>query len=173
MAELTEDQKVFIVRELACFGSPSDVAAAVKEEFGVEITRMQVRNYNPTQTDVAKKWKALFEATREAFLKDSASIGIAQKVYRLRELQTWYQWAKGKKNAGLAREILKQAAEEEGGAYTNRRELTGKGGKDLAAGVLAVPMPLTAEEWAALASTQQASLARKAEAEAEAAMTGA
>ncbi len=31
----------------------------------------------------------------------------------------------------LASSLLKQAAEEVGGSYTNRRELTGKDGKDL------------------------------------------
>ena len=41
--------------------------------------------------------------------------------------------AEAKGNFPLAAQLHKQAAEEMGNAYTNRRELTGKDGKDLPA----------------------------------------
>jgi len=133
MARLEEAHKTYVVQQLACFRSPSEVCDLVKEEFGIEIDRQQVRNYNPLQVEVAAKWQALFDATRKKFLETQAEIGIAQQSYRLQELQEWYWWAKRKKNAGLAREILEQAAKESGGGFTNRRELTGKDGKELPA----------------------------------------
>jgi hypothetical protein len=136
MAKLTEDQKRRIVQELACFRTPSEVAAIVKEEYGVEPSRQQVREYNPRQVEVAPKWRELFDATRKAFLADQADIGIAQPSYRLRELQDWYLQAKKSKNGPLAKDLLEQAAKETGGAYTNKREHTGKDGKDL------IPPPL-------------------------------
>ena len=39
--------------------------------------------------------------------------------------------AENQGNMVLASSLLKQAAEEVGGSYTNRRELTGKDGRDL------------------------------------------
>lgn len=133
MARLEEVHKRFVVQQLACFRSPTEVCDLVKEEFDLTITREQVRTYNPLQVTVAPKWKALFAATRESFLAAQAEIGIAQLSYRLQELQEWYWHAKRKKNAGLAKEILEQAAKETGGGFTNRRELTGKDGKELPA----------------------------------------
>lgn len=137
VAALSEEVKCFVVRELACFRTPSEVADRVTEEYGLKLDRRQIQKYNPIQVaEVAPKWRALFDATREAFLRDQASIGISQPAYRLRELQDMYYRAKGKKNDILAKEILEQAAKESGGAFTNRRELTGKEGRDL------VPPPL-------------------------------
>lgn len=128
MPALNEDQKRFIVQGLACFRTPSEVAEAVKEEFGVEVPREQVRNYNPLQVDVAAKWRALFVETRERFLADIAEIGIAHQSFRLRELLDLYQQAKRSRNAMLAASLLEQAAKERGGMFTNRRELTGPDG---------------------------------------------
>ena len=41
MAALNSEVKGFIVQALACFDTPSQVAAAVREEFGIEVTRQQ------------------------------------------------------------------------------------------------------------------------------------
>src|ERR1700688_3621920 len=69
MAKLTDDVQTFLVRQLACFLTPSEVAAAVAEEFGVEIGRQQAWKYHPANNpELAPKWRALFEATRAAFI---------------------------------------------------------------------------------------------------------
>lgn len=128
MPALNADQKRFIVQGLACFKTPSEVAEAVKEEFGIEVPREQVRNYNPLQVEVAEKWRALFAETRERFLADVAEIGIAHQSFRLRELLDLYHNAKRSRNAMLAASLLEQAAKERGGMYTNRREVSGPGG---------------------------------------------
>lgn len=125
MAKLTEEQKRRIVQELACYRTPSEVAAIVKEEFGVEPSRQQVREYNPEQCDCAEKWRALHAATRAAFLESQAQIGIAQPAFRLKVLDEILRRALQKKNDVLAADMLERAAKEVGGAYTNRRELAG------------------------------------------------
>lgn len=133
--KLTEEAKRFVVAALACFDSPATVARAVKEEFGVEIRRQSIEAYDPTKragANCAEKWKALFHETRKAFIEDTAGIGISHKSMRLRALQRMFDLAEARGNLAMMQSILKQAAEEAGGAYTNKRELTGPGGQPLA-----------------------------------------
>ncbi len=138
MARLTEELKTFIVMELACRRTPADVVGRVGDEFGIEITRHQVHEYNPDRAhgkQLAKKWRTLFDETRAKFDKDRSSISVANANYRLREIGEVAERAKARGNDVLLLQALKQAAEEDGGAYTNRREVTGKDGKDLPAAV--------------------------------------
>lgn len=133
-AKLSDEVKTYIVQALACFDSPSIVAAAVKKEFGVEASRQLVESHDPNKkaaSGLAPKWRALFEETRKTFLEDTATIAISHRAVRLRALQRMADKAEGQGNMVLASSLLKQAAEEVGGSYTNRRELTGKDGKDL------------------------------------------
>lgn len=131
MAALTDDVRAFIVRALACYDTPSQVAAAVKEEFGLEIMRQQVAAYDPTKATskkgLAPKWIALFEATRKKFLEDVSQIPIANQATRLRVLDRLLRQAEANRNAPLAAQLLEQAAKEVGGAYTDRRRLIGDG----------------------------------------------
>jgi hypothetical protein len=133
-AKLTDVVKTYIVQSLACFDSPSIVAVAVKREFNVEVSRQLVESHDPNKkaaTGLAPKWRALFEETRKTFLEDTATIAISHRAVRLRALQRMADKAETSGNMVLASSLLKQAAEEVGGSYTNRRELTGKDGKDL------------------------------------------
>lgn len=135
MATLTDPVKFAIVQALACYDTPTQVAAHVKEEFGLVITRQQVANYDPTKTtgaNLSKKLRAIFETTREKFLEDVSGIPIAQQAYRLRVLQRNLERADQRGNAAMVTTILEQAAKELGGAFTNRREVTGKNGQPLA-----------------------------------------
>jgi hypothetical protein len=132
--KLSEEVKTFIVQSLACFDTPSIVVDTVRKEFGETITRQSVEGYDPTKragSNLAEKWKLLFEETRKTFLADTATIAISHRAVRLRALQRMADKAETQGNMVLASSLLKQAAEEVGGAYTNRRELTGKDGKDL------------------------------------------
>jgi hypothetical protein len=93
-----------------------------------------VEGYDPTKragSNLAEKWKLLFEETRKTFLEDTATIAISHRAVRLRALQRMADKAENQGNMVLAASLMKQAAEEVGNAYTNRRELTGKDGKDL------------------------------------------
>ncbi|RVO08206.1 DUF2280 domain-containing protein [Sinorhizobium meliloti] len=133
-AKLSDEVKTYIVQALACFDSPSVVAAAVKKEFGVDVSRQLVESHDPNKkaaSGLAPKWRLLFEETRKTFLEDTASIAISHRAVRLRALQRMAEKAETQGNMVLAASLMKQAAEEVGNAYTNRRELTGKDGKDL------------------------------------------
>jgi hypothetical protein len=137
-SKLDHDQKTFVVQALACFDTPSTVAKAVKAEFGIDITPQSLECYDPTKragANVSARWRALFEATREAFLKDTSRIGISHRSVRLRALQRMAEEAERRGNMVLSAQLLEQAAKEMGNAFTNRRELTGKDGKDLPAPV--------------------------------------
>ncbi|QIG67244.1 DUF2280 domain-containing protein [Rhizobium phage RHph_TM3_3_3] len=133
-AKLTREQQTYVVQALACFDTPTIVAAAVKKDFGVILSPQLAETYDPTKKagrNLAARWKALFEETRKTFLEDTASIAISHRAVRLRALQRMAEKAETQGNMVLASSLLKQAAEEVGGSYTNRRELTGKDGKDL------------------------------------------
>ncbi|AUX76396.1 DUF2280 domain-containing protein [Sinorhizobium fredii] len=133
-AKLSDEVKTFIVQALACFDSPSVVSAAVKKDFGLDVSRQLVESHDPNKkaaSGLAPKWRVLFEETRKTFLEDTASIAISHRAVRLRALQRMADKAETQGNMVLASSLLKQAAEEVGGAYTNRREITGKDGKDL------------------------------------------
>jgi hypothetical protein len=132
--KLSDEVKTFVVQALACFDSPSTVVDAVKAEFGDVITRQAVEGYDPNKragASLSQKWRELFEATRKAFLEDTSAIGISHRSVRLRKLEAQIALNEKRGNSAMVAQLLEQAAKEVGGAYTNRRELTGKDGKDL------------------------------------------
>ncbi|KKX29193.1 DUF2280 domain-containing protein [Rhizobium sp. LC145] len=129
--KLSREQQTYVVQALACFDSPAVVVAALKKDFGVAISPQAVECYDPTKKagrNLSVRWKALFEETRKTFLEDTASIAISHRAVRLRALQRMAEKAETQGNMVLASSLLKQAAEEVGNAYTNKRELTGPGG---------------------------------------------
>jgi hypothetical protein len=133
-AELTDEQKRFIVAGLACFDSPSEVVAEVKKEFGLELSRQRVQGYDPTKVQgrgLSEHLKTLFHFTRQEYLANEAEIGIANKVHRLRMLERIASKATERGNVMVALQALEQAAKEVGGAFTNRRELSGPNGKPI------------------------------------------
>jgi len=124
--KLSPEVKTYIVQRLACFDTPAVVAKAVKEDFGLVITRQLVESNDPTKkagATMAKKWVTLFEKARAQFLTEMREIAISHKPVRLRALQRMAQTAEEKGNFVLAASLLEQAAKEMGEAYTNRRQL--------------------------------------------------
>lgn len=66
MAALKDEVKRFIVQALACFDTPTQVVQAVKETFGLDVTRQQCELYDPTKyagRDLGVKWRTVFEDT--------------------------------------------------------------------------------------------------------------
>ena len=121
MAILTDEIKEFIVRGLARYESPSQVAAAVQVSFGIEITRQQVHEYNPSSArPPALRWCELHAVTRAKFLADVSQIGIAQKVYRLRMLDHFARQAIENNFTLKAAAFMEQAAKECGGLFERR-----------------------------------------------------
>ncbi len=136
MAALKPEIKAFIVQSVACFDTPSQVVESVLKEFGVQITRQQVEQNDPTKISgkgLAQKWVDLFNRTRDRFLNEISDIPIANKAYRLRVLQRMSTTAEGMKNLGMTAQLLEHAAKEVGDAYSNKQkvELTGKDGGPL------------------------------------------
>ena len=126
MARLKAEVKTFIVTRLACFDTPSDVAEAVKEEYGIELSRMNVQQYDPTKAagrELGKRLREIFEETRKQYLEDTTSIAISHKAVRLRRLERMADKAERKGNMPLAAQLLEQAAKEVGDAFTNLRKV--------------------------------------------------
>ena len=131
MAALKEPVKIFIVQSLACFETPQQVADAVQQRFGIEIDRRQCEGYDPTKftgRNLSKKLKELFEQTRKDFRENVEDIPIANKAFRLRELQKMYEDSGRNKRA--KQNLLKQAFQETDGRVT-RQEITGANGEPI------------------------------------------
>jgi hypothetical protein len=124
MATLKEPVKIFIVQSLACRDTPQEVADAVKQEFGIQIERQQVAAYDPTKSrgkDLSKKFVELFNKTRADFDAGLIDIPIANKHYRLKQYQKHLE--KNARNTVMSLNIMKQAAQDLGGQFTNKQEV--------------------------------------------------
>lgn len=162
MATLTRTHKFFVVQQLAMFKTPTEVAEAVKETFGLEIGRQQVYYYDPTRPGGPEKWRELYDETRARFLDRITDIPIANQAVRLRELNDAVQKAKQMGRSGnlpLLASLLKQAAEETGGRFTNHHVLEHAGELKTTTGVMPVPVASMAE-WMQAARAQQEELER-------------
>lgn len=130
---LSDDVKEFIVTQLARMEPPSAVIKLVKEEFGLDLTRQKVNSYNPATRDgsrLSEKWKVLFAKARKAHCENVYDVAVSHVAIRLGWLQRMAMKAEEKGNLVLAAQLLKQAAEDHGGVYTNKHRLehTGKDG---------------------------------------------
>ncbi|ELZ9205667.1 DUF2280 domain-containing protein [Klebsiella pneumoniae] len=126
MAALKPEVRAFIIQELACFDTPSQIVESVQKEFKVQVTRQQVASHDPTKAagkGLAKKWVDLFNDLRDRFLNEISDIPIANKAYRLRVLQRMSTTAENMKNIGMTTQLLEQAAKEVGEAYSNKQKV--------------------------------------------------
>jgi hypothetical protein len=113
---LSDEVKTFIVQRLACYETPSRVAAAVRLNFGIDIDRRRVFDYDPKSAP-AQRWIDLHAATRARLLADVSDIAVAQKVIRLQMLDRFAQQAEDENQHDKAAKYLAQAARECGGFY--------------------------------------------------------
>jgi hypothetical protein len=117
---LPDEVKAYIVCGLAAYSSPSTVARAVKQEFGVDVSRQQVESYDPTKQagrHLSERWRVLFERTRTAFRSDIDAVPIAHQAVRLQMLWRMAQRAEEMGNLMGAAALLEQAAKEVGGCF--------------------------------------------------------
>ena len=120
MAALNNEIKAFIVQALACFDSPSQVATAVNQSFGVVVSRQQVEAHDPTKRcskGLAKRWVTMFEDTRAGFRQAMIEIPVANRAYRLRALGRMVEVAEDRGNLVMAAQLIEQAAKESGDLY--------------------------------------------------------
>ncbi len=121
MPTLSDEIKTFIVKGLACFDTPSQVAEAVKANFDIAISRQHVYAYDPNASQqMAPRWRELHAATRAALLRETAEIGVVHRTVRLRMLDRMAHRCE-RSNVALTAAILEQAAKECGGLYESRR----------------------------------------------------
>lgn len=117
MAGLPTAIKIHILQGLACFDTPEQVVASVKEEFGIVVSRQCVQAHNPERAAgarLAPQWRAIFHETRQRYMAELDNIGIAWPALRLRRLQRMVEQAEAMGNLPLAVQILEQAAREAG-----------------------------------------------------------
>lgn len=128
--KLNDDHRTFLVREFACFATPTEAADALSKEFGVEITPQSAQHYDATSSAgrrSSQKWQDLFTTCRDAFLRDVTDrIPEAHKAVRVQDLAKAARVFKKQENYMAMARMLEQIAKEVGNVHTNRRELTGK-----------------------------------------------
>ncbi|MCT9272449.1 DUF2280 domain-containing protein [Acinetobacter baumannii] len=78
MATLKEPVKIFIVQSLACRDTPQEVAELVKQEFGVDIDRVQVATYDPTKDKLYHE--LLLEAAACHLIEDWKGVVFEEKI---------------------------------------------------------------------------------------------
>jgi len=130
VATFTNAHKVYVVQALACYERQTDVRRGVKEKFGIEVPLEQIAYYDPTSAtggEPAQKWQELFAETREAYRKGTQEVAIAQKRWRLEQLEDDFRKLRTS-DPEAAAALLEQAAKETGGKYTNRTEVSGPDG---------------------------------------------
>ncbi len=123
MPHLTDEIKTFIVKGLACYDTPSQVAEAVRVNFDILVSRQQVHEYDPAcARPPAQRWRELHAATRAALLRETAEIGIAHRAVRLLRLDRLASRCE-RNSVRTALKCLEMAAKECGGMYENRRPI--------------------------------------------------
>lgn len=123
MAKLSESVKTLIVQRLACFDSPSAVGQVVKQEFGLELPRQQIANFDPTKAagkNVSKRLRAIFWATRKCVVEEIGATPISHPSYRLRALNRLLVQMEEDGNVAMMARILEMAAKEVGGFFESR-----------------------------------------------------
>lgn len=125
MAILSEHDKHTVVILLARFESPAAVAVQMRELYGVNTDRFQVRTYDPTcnRYEAGQRWQSVFWGERDRYLNELSEVPIAHKAYRLAMLQRILDRAMHDGNFRLAKATLRQAAEEVGDSLTNERKV--------------------------------------------------
>lgn len=128
---IPEPVKVAIIQALACFDTPSTVAAAIKTDYGLTISLQAIEAHDPTKRAgrrLAKKWREIFDETRARFKEDMSEIAISHRSTRLRALDRMARTAEARGNYPLAARLIEQAAKEVGGGFTNEVKVTNPDG---------------------------------------------
>ena len=90
MARITKKVKLFIVRMLAEFETPTKTSKAVKDIFQVDVSPQQCELYDPTKRmgqELSQELRDKFFEFRRIANDELEAIPIANKRYRLQLLQ--------------------------------------------------------------------------------------
>lgn len=126
--KLTDAQKTFICRELACYSTISEVIRKFQDRWDRTLTKQHVDWYNPEHHErLAKKWRDIFYETREAFLgRFKEHLPLSNKAVRIQKLSMAAMEFERKGNYVAMAEMLERIAKEMGNVHTNKRQITGK-----------------------------------------------
>jgi hypothetical protein len=83
--KLTREQKIYVVRRLAAYDGPAEIARDLRREFGVEISRQAIGQYDPSKgAEIAEEWGDLFRNARREYMGDKADLaGKSRRVERI------------------------------------------------------------------------------------------
>mgnify|MGYP003612179090 CR=1 FL=1 len=133
MARLKKAEKVFIVRSLAQFMTPTEVVVAIKENFRIDVTPQQVEAYDPTKTagaDLSQEFVDLFHEARKKYIDQPIyNIEAANDIVQLRVLSALFIKKQG--NTRDAIKLSDQIQKIVKGFYEKKIEITGKDGGPL------------------------------------------
>lgn len=133
MARLKKHEKAFIVRSLAQFMEPSQVAEAVKENFKIDVSRQQVECYDPTKVagaDLSQEFIDMFNEARKKYIEQPIyNIEAANDIVQLRVLSALFIKKQG--NTRDAIKLSDQIQKIVKGYYEKKIEITGKDGEPL------------------------------------------
>ena len=90
MGKLSAVEQRFVIRSVAGYMRPTEVAAAVLERFGKQITPSAVLYYDPTSkqgSELSAPLRTEFARERRRFHKQLDNVPIHHVAYRLQRLQ--------------------------------------------------------------------------------------
>lgn len=122
---LPDHIKAFIVTRLAIFHDYEEIKEECAERFGVKPKSIDLTFLNPRTKSgadrISEEHLKLYTETQDAFRRGLIDVGIMYKAYRLRRLDQMERSARKAGKFGLARELLRQAAEEAGGVFDKQK----------------------------------------------------
>ncbi|QQN40774.1 DUF2280 domain-containing protein [Acinetobacter sp. CS-2] len=130
MARLKKHEKVFIVRALAQFMTPTQVVEDIKVKLGVDVSPQQVETYDPTKVagaDLSQEFVDLFHEARKKYIEQPIyNIEGANDIVQLKVLSTLF--IKKQNNTRDAIKLSDQMQKIVKGYYEKKIEITGKDG---------------------------------------------
>ena len=133
MARLKKHEKVFIVRALAQFMTPTQVVEDIKVKLGVDVSPQQVETYDPTKVagaDLSQEFVDLFHEARKKYIEQPIyNIEGANDIVQLKVLSTLF--IKKQNNTRDAIKLSDQMQKIVKGYYEKKIEITGKDGGPL------------------------------------------
>jgi hypothetical protein len=112
---LSGEQRIYVVRALAHWNSPSEVARMLLAEYGITVTRQCVQTYDPTSAagaSLSTELRKYFYDQRKRFVNGVQRQPLAQRSVRLEQLKKIYDEARDAGNAKLAIKALSEAGKE-------------------------------------------------------------
>ncbi|MDQ9023190.1 DUF2280 domain-containing protein [Acinetobacter sichuanensis] len=130
MARLKKAEKIFIVRSLAQFMTPTEVVKDIKVKFSIDVSPQQVEGYDPTKVagaELSQEFIDLFNEARKEYLAQPLhNIIGANDIVQLQILSDLLVSKKG--NTILAIKLIDQIQKIMKGHYEKKIEIYGKDG---------------------------------------------